>query len=216
MSDRNRSASQREANRQGANRQTGGQSVAPQDGPVGGGYRDGRQHATRRRGGGTDLTGPVKLGLGTFALVGFGVAVTMFLFIALMPALGSGFGGTSMLGLLGGGGGLSGALFVGLFIVIFTGPVVATGLGGFLGHAAGAGESGPLAGGAASAIGAGVTIVLLVVLAILFAPGGGSGGSGGTGMNGLGALLGPLVGALIGIALTGAGAGFVGQTLTDG
>lgn len=139
-----------------------------------------------------------------FATFGFGTALTFFLYLT-MASSGTTIGTGSFLGSGGGSNQLFSAVGAAFGFTVLIGPVVATGLGTYVSSLTDAHESGALVGAATTAIGAAATLVVLLLLVVVLAPGGAN--------VPVGDLLAPAIGAVIGIAVTGAGAGYVYENL---
>lgn len=129
----------------------------------------------------------IKLTVAIFAVAGFGYGLTAFLFTAFSDT------------------GATGQSLVGGFTVLFgllLGPVVAIISGTHIGFNL---EEDDTTASAASVVGAGVGFLLMAIILILFAAmmSSGGGGDGGGGTN-----LGPAIGAMIGVGVTGGAATF--------
>ncbi len=186
----------------GASRADGG-NAPPADQPAGGPAGQ-AQGGYAQAGPGIDYQHYGKIGSAVFATFGLGTALTFFLYLT-MASSGTTLGTGSFLGGGGGSNQLFSAVAAGFGFTILIGPVVATGLGAYVSSLTDVHESGALVGAATTAIGAAVTLVVLLVLVVVLAPGSGN--------IPIGDLLAPTIGAVIGIAATGAGAGYAYENL---
>lgn len=147
------------------------------------------------------------LGVATYLVLGLGTAISVWLLGLVGDALSSGPGGSTLPG-IGGmmtGDALSGAIALGLLVVVFLGAAVATGLGLLAGRTAGARESAAAVGAVSSGVGVFVTAIIMVVLLLLLGTGSG------TGTSDIVTLVGMAVGLAIGVGITGAVAAGVGE-----
>lgn len=180
-----------------------GGSAPPSDSGAGGqaggqpaGQAAGQAHAGGA--GGMDVERYAKVGGAIYGAFGLGTAVTFFLYITM--ADGGGIGTSSFFGGMTGGGELLVAVASAFGFVVILGPVVAVGVGVLATRLAEAGESPPLVGAATTGIGALATMLVLLILVVIFAPEGAS--------IKVGDAIAPIIGAVIGLAVTSAGAAY--------
>jgi len=149
----------------------------------------------------------LKFGVATYVTAAVGTVITVFLFLAFASGatgttgtFGGGVAGSGT----GGGNDLFAAVSVAFLFMLFLAAIVATGLGVFVGRTYDGRQSPVAVSAGVNAAGVLTGLFLLFVLLLVTAPGGGGGAD---------QLIGPLIGATIGVALTGAAAGAVGDRL---
>jgi hypothetical protein len=149
----------------------------------------------------------LKFGVGAYVTAALGTVITVFLFLAFASGTTGATGGFT--GGVAGSGGTGGndlfaAVSVAFLFMLFLAAIVATALGVFVGRTSEGKQSPAAVSAGVNAAGLLTALLLLFVLLLVTAPGGGGGAD---------QLLGPLFGATIGVTITGAAAGAVGDRL---